>query len=224
MAFPANWQGPITITDLSQMFRKPVVMRWDSMMIGVLGAYCAHYRKDLWYKAPRAGLFIGLVALVVLDQIGHYDEHHGIGFFACVPSFDLTSLGILLLIPFLERFHFTSTAFQGAIVTVANASYSIYLVHLSLVQFKFVNHVVPKLFSITGIEPGQGMLTVINYVGYWVFTMVAALLLHRLVELPFMRLRDTKPKRTSPTGTATLAVSPTNAASPSIPGGGGRTA
>ena len=189
-----------------QMFRKPVVMRWDSMMIGVLGAYCAHYRNDLWYKTPRTSLFIGVLALVVLDQIGHYDERHGIGFFACVPSFDLTSLAILMLIPFLERFHFTSKPFQRAIVTVANASYSIYLVHLSLVQFKFVNHVVPKLLSITGIEPGQGVMTVINYAGYWIFTMVAALLLHRLVELPFMRLRDKTPNgpQASPSGPSAL--------------------
>lgn len=191
----AHWEGPITSHDLSQMFRKPVVMRWDSMMIGVLGAYLVHYRKELWYMAPRTGLIIGLVSLMALDQIGHYDERNGIGFFACVPSFDLTSLAILLLIPFLERFHFNSTRFQGAIVTVANASYSIYLVHLSLVQFKLVNHLVPRLVSITGLQPSEGAITAINYVGYWVFTMIAALLLHRLVELPFMRLRDTSAKR-----------------------------
>lgn len=191
----AHWEGPITSHDLSQMFRKPVVMRWDSMMIGVLGAYLVHYRKELWYSAPRTGLIVGLIALVVLDQIGHYDERNGIGFFACVPSFDLTSLAILLLIPFLERFHFNSTRFQGAIVTIANASYSIYLVHLSLVQFKLVNHLVPRMVSLTSLQLGEGTITVINYVGYWVFTMVAALLLHRLVELPFMRLRDTSAKR-----------------------------
>ena len=191
----AGWEGPITSHDLSQMFRKPVVMRWDSMMIGVLGAYLVQYRKELWYSAPRTGLIIGLVGLVVLDQIGHYDERNGIGFFACVASFDLTSIAILLLIPFLERFHFNSKHFQGAIVTIANASYSIYLVHLSVVQFKLVNHLVPRLVAFTGMRIGEGMITVINYVGYWVFTMIAALLLHRLIELPFMRLRDTSAKR-----------------------------
>jgi peptidoglycan/LPS O-acetylase OafA/YrhL len=164
------------------LFRKQVVTRMDGLMFGVLGAYAARYYAGQWVKYRKIMFFLGFVILVA-TQITFVTGRFGYGLYGSVFSFTTYAIGVLLLLPFLSEYRLGSGRIHKITTTISIVSYSMYLVHLSLVQ---VFMLAPLRFM--GLDKTQYML--VAYPLYWLLTVTISILLYKYFEKPFMNLRE----------------------------------
>ena len=111
-------------------FRKIVLLRFDSLMIGVFGAYIKFYFNDLWIELQKCRfIFLGLLLHGLVAAIYFYsDLDHSIA--AKTVLFCLVSFSTLILIPRLEVVRPGSSYFQFAITKISAYSYSLYLCNI----------------------------------------------------------------------------------------------
>ena len=168
-------------------FRKQVVTRLDSIIYGVLGAYVAHYHAAAWARHRRLLLAMGLALLLVhkvtmFFQIEALADH---ALYYSVVTFVVISLGTLLLLPWLSQLQLRRGTFYRVITLISLISYSMYLVHLSLVQ----RILVP--WSLQLLPPQEGSVQVmVQYGLYWLYTIGLSVLIYRYFEFPAMNLRE----------------------------------
>jgi peptidoglycan/LPS O-acetylase OafA/YrhL len=173
-----------------QHLRKQVLTRLDSLMYGVLGAYLHYYRKEWWLR-HKLTLLVAGIALLLFHKYMSYAMDDSMSEYAVyfgVFSFPVISLGTLLLLPWLSQLHIKSGVFYEVVTRLSLMSYSMYLVHFSLVR----NILVPEtltLFSGLGIS----QVVALSYVLYWLYTIVLSVLLYKFFELPMMNLRTKLP-------------------------------
>lgn len=166
----------------SNAIRKPIIMRMDSIMIGVAGAWVFHYYPLVWKKYTRlyvAGLL--MIGLCTLSYIVY-----GFNRVTIHARLLLESFGTLLLLPFLSQLK-TGRGYVFRILTfISLISYSMYLVNFS----PFNEWVLPRLPKIGIVLDGNSLSdSLLLILIFLVWTFSAALLLHRLVERPFMHMR-----------------------------------
>ncbi len=177
-----------TLADWDLHFRKEVITRLDSLMFGVLGAYCAYYYKSLWARHKIILFWIGL-GLVILQQAvtlyiasGSHITQTGQGLYLSVFSFPITATGILLLLPLLSEHRSGSGFIYESLTHISIASYSMYLIHVSLIQ--------PLVLSLTTVHTSH-VLTIFRYCLYWALTIVGSIMLYKYFEKPTTDMRDT---------------------------------
>ncbi len=78
-------------------FRKPVITRLDSILIGVLGAWYFHFKKDFFKKYQNILFIIGLI--VFTSNKLYLDYFLDFNFYTCVLYFSVMPFSILLMIP-----------------------------------------------------------------------------------------------------------------------------
>jgi len=168
-------------------FRKQVVTRLDSIIYGVLGAYVAHYHAAAWVR--RRGLLLAAgLALLLLHKVTMFFQMEALedhAFYYSVFSFVIVSLGTLLLLPWLSQMQLQRGALYRVITLISLISYSMYLVHLSLVQ----RILVPWSLELLPPLSGGGML-IVHYGLYWLYTVALSVLIYRYFELPAMNMRE----------------------------------
>ncbi len=170
-------------------FRKQVITRLDSIMFGVLGAYCSYYHEKSWLRHKKGLLFLGLVLLFLYKILPNFSRHFSDIFpiYKYVFSFALVAVGTLLLLPFLSTYKHGSGRIYRWLTTISLISYSMYLINLSVVIFialPMVRHLVP--FELTEDIFGS----IIQYVLFWVFTIVGSMLIYKYFEMPMTKLRE----------------------------------
>jgi len=169
-------------------FRKQVITRLDSIMFGVLGAYLSYYHNHSWLQYRKQLLIAGVVVLIMhklsfLLRVPFSLELNG---YYCVYSFSISSFGTLLLLPFLSTYKNGSGGIYRFITTISLISYSMYLIHLSLVQSYFI----PLLKNMMPVSMNGMGQALTDYSIYWVVTMMASILIYKYFELPCTQLRD----------------------------------
>jgi peptidoglycan/LPS O-acetylase OafA/YrhL len=178
------------LIEWDQHLRKQVLTRLDSLMYGVLGAYLHYYRKEWWLRHKLTLLFAG-IALLLFHKYMSYSMDDSMSEYAVyfgVFSFSVISVGTLFLLPWLSQLHIKSGVFYEVVTRLSLISYSMYLVHFTLVR----NILVPEtlaLFSGLGIN----QVVALSYVLYWLYTIVLSVLLYKFFELPMMNLRARLP-------------------------------
>jgi len=168
----------------SSQISKTVIMRLDSIMYGMLGAYISFYYAEHWFRNRKRYLAIGsaltcLAQYLYLNFAGLYLIYHN------VFSFSLFSLAFLLLLPFLSTYHNSKTRIYNLISKLSLISYSLYLLHLT-----FIKGIV--LVGLDIILPDQlGAIRIVyEYILFWCLSLIASILLYKYWELPMMNLRD----------------------------------
>ena len=182
--------------------RKQVLTRLDSIMFGVLGAWFAHWHPQLWRRGSQMLCLSGLY-LLLADQLAYrnpaYREYLHL---------TVCPAGALLLLPWLSAMRVPAVAgvppavlatLAGGIRFVSRISYSMYLVHVSVVLFLLM----PLLSGYTGTGPPGALL---RYACYWVLSLGLAWLLYRYVEQPFLRMRDRWGRANGPVPAGAAAV------------------
>jgi peptidoglycan/LPS O-acetylase OafA/YrhL len=168
-------------------FRKQVVTRLDSIIYGVLGAYVAHYHPGAWVR--RRGLLLAAgLALLLLHKVTMFFQMQALAdhaLYYSVFSFVVVSLGTLLLLPWLSQLQRGHGAFYRVVTLISLISYSMYLVHLSLVQ----RILVPWSLQLLPPLSGSGQV-IVHYGLYWLYTVALSVLIYRYFELPAMNLRE----------------------------------
>jgi peptidoglycan/LPS O-acetylase OafA/YrhL len=163
--------------DWDNLLRKQVVTRLDSLMFGVLGAWLMRFHPAQFFRSPRLMFGCGLVLLAVDRAANSFPVYENFITLSLMP------LAVLLMLPFLQRLQVPPSPIRMAITFISVISYSLYLLHASFARDSVVR-VVAQLFPKEQV-PLAGL-----YMSYWVVSLLAAYTMYRVVELPFLRLRD----------------------------------
>ncbi len=170
-----------TINEWDNMFRKQVITRLDSLIWGLLGAYCYYYYKSSWIK-NRKFFFVTGVFILIAQKAIELLHLNGLGVYYCVFSFSISSIGTLFLLPALSELKTGKGLLYKYITCISLISYSMYLINLSVIQIwvlKYIN------FNLSEIP-----MVLIKYVLYWIFTIVGSIIIFKYFERNLTKLRD----------------------------------
>lgn len=173
---------PTNLVEWDQHFRKIVIMRLDSLMVGVLGAYWARHFRQSWNWHAKAKLIIGL-SLIVLHQLFW---EGGIGLYASVFSFTLLSGATLLVLPAATQLSTGSGPVYRALTHISLTSYSMYLLNASVLNI----HVIEPTLAALHYPSTSWQYQVLGGASFWVLTIILATLMYKYVELPVLAWRN----------------------------------
>jgi len=163
----------------------PTYTRLDGLLAGVVLATIRWYRPALWQRMEANADRLLLIGIAVTAlAIALFGERTG--FATTVIGYPVLSAGLAMIVA-------AGASRRGALARVvvpgaewlAAASYSLYLIH------KPVYRLVEQF-----LLPGSGARGVAAFAIYAVVALTAGALLHRVVERPFLRLRDASRPRT----------------------------
>lgn len=161
--------------DFDLYFRKLVLTRIDTIGFGLLGAYIHWYHKGFWESRKNLFFILGIALLGVLVATNNESSYFIKTFFySCI------GFAILLTLPKLESIKEEKIPLKP-FQFISKISYSMYLVHLPLLQ------VISKTITFSGLFE-----TVVVYLLFWLLTIVLSYMVYRFYETPIMNLRDRK--------------------------------
>lgn len=170
--------------DWSEHLKTVSIYRIDAIFYGFLGVYMAINFKALWKR--YALLFAGLGALILLllnfgiPYVGWFIEYKPV--FWNVFYLPINSIAILCFVPWLSGWKTTNTWFRFGITRISLISYSMYLLHYSVI-LQLLNYFFP-------ISEMSALDKTIYVVVYLLSSVVLSYVLYRVFEKPMMDLRD----------------------------------
>lgn len=176
--------------DYSKIFRTRVFTRMDSLIFGVLAAFLNFYYKKRWLNNKEILFACGIILLIIdkalITSIDGNHYHNAPQLFDCVFLFMIGSLGVMLTIPLLSTIKEGRGLIFKFVTFISLISYSLYLVHHTVVQF----YLVPIFNRYVSLRLPELQVKILTYGCYWGLSLGIAYGLYRLIELPFMNLRD----------------------------------
>lgn len=158
----------------------PTYDRLDGLLVGVSIAALFAFRPGLKERITRHGNAIFGISILVLTGAWFLCEDQT-SFAASIFGYPVIAIGYGLMVmaavspvSFLYRFNSRITAF------IAKMSFVLYLSH------KGVIHLVQPLFEKEGLTPKGNMMFVVSMLA----AVAGAFILHKIVEVPFLRLRQ----------------------------------
>ena len=175
-----------TNLDLKQWsfsIRSVVIYRIDSVLIGVLFGYFYHNYKEFMMSKRKLFLVVGVMLFLVLMLcivVFKFRLTNAAWFWniICLP---LVSLTICMFIPFLLNWETPSLRIGNGITFICNISYSVYLLHYSLVLFLMKYFINTNNFSLWQMN----IFTIL----YVTITVVLSYLLYTYFEKPINQFR-----------------------------------
>ncbi len=169
--------------------RKPVVMRLDSLMYGVLGAFLSFYYNNLFYKYRKSLFFVGLAIVYIPVLLRLHIENYRLVYDL---YYSLESIGFLLLLPLLSSVKIGKGWVFNTITFISIISYSLYLTHYSLLMYG----ILPFVFKWIGLDYSHSLLNAIIALGIYLTSAITiSYFLYTYYEKPFMLLREKIEKR-----------------------------
>ncbi|OMP31300.1 acyltransferase [Mangrovimonas sp. DI 80] len=161
-----------------------VVYRIDAIYYGVLAAFISMVNPNFWNKYKNVlfgvgvSIFLGLNVILSWKQI--FIEVYPL--FWNVFYLPINSIAIMLTLPLMSSIKTARNIFLKAITFISIISYSIYLLHYSVVM-QLLKHFVST--------EGLGRIELCLYCsGYLAITILVAYMVYRYYEKPMMDLRD----------------------------------
>lgn len=176
-----------SIADWDFLFRKQVVTRLDSIIFGVFGAFIRFYYPKIWVKNKTGKFLIGLSLCILFKVLMLLNLIAFDSFYFCVLSFSIFSLSILLLLPFLSNLKSGNGWVYRAVTVFSLTSYSMYLLNLTVVQ-----RIIMGNLPWSNFIQNQATLIPLQYVCYWLLTIIFSILLYKYYEIPMTNLRNRK--------------------------------
>ena len=170
--------------DLS--LRSVVIYRIDTVLLGVLAGYIAAEYPNFWqdqkYKLMAVGFMLTFILLFCLG----YLRFKIIDFplFWNVICLPLNALALVCFLPFFSGWKSAPQRLTKPIEFVSEISYSVYLLHYSIVLFLLKHNIDSSQFSIMQLH----LLTI----AYLSITFLLSWLMYAYFEKPMMRLRNIK--------------------------------
>lgn len=165
-------------------FYQILIYRTDSIMYGVLGAYIAYYYQAWWNKFQKPIFYMGILLFIIWKIISDF---YSSSFFYANFSFPLFSFATLCVIPLLSNFKIKNYKLLHKIITyVSLISYSLYLVHYSLVKKLIIDIVLlPEIAELNVV-----LIYFIKNSVYWVASFAIAFFSYKYFEIPTTKLRN----------------------------------
>jgi peptidoglycan/LPS O-acetylase OafA/YrhL len=178
----------LTTNDWDLQLRKQVATRMDSLMIGVLGAYCSLFWPLFWGTHAKLLASLGLL-LLLFDKVIVMTK--GDSFFYifymkyCV--FTTNPIGVLLLIPWLSAWKKSQGWLARAITLISLISYSLYLLNYTPV----IGIILPMTMgTLAKVCFSCSQMALLQYFLFWTITFSGAYVLYRFFEKPMTALRE----------------------------------
>ena len=172
---------PTTWSAWELQFRKIVLMRLDSLMFGVLGAYIAYYYASIWQRMRVPAFLLSIGLLLTLAVLSPYNQPDSV--YSAVWLLIGHSLMAAFALPYLSQIQHGQGILYKVITHISLVSYSLYLLHSSIVNNSLVWPLVTAL-PLPGIAKA-----VIGYSCYWGVSLLGATLMYKYFEVPVMGLR-----------------------------------
>ncbi|WNM19041.1 acyltransferase family protein [Flavobacterium capsici] len=173
-----------TLNQWNVALKSVVIYRLDSIYIGVFASWIFNNYQQVWEKAKQISALLGMLLFLFL--------FFGLAYFGLLietnPNFwnllylPLTSVCVALFLPLLSLWKTEATFIQKPIEFISKISYSIYLLHYSLILYLMKYFVDTISFSKTE----RLLFTAI----YLIIVFILSTLLYRFYEKPMMDLRD----------------------------------
>lgn len=165
-------------------YRRVVIMRLDTIMLGVIASLIKYYYVSFWCRNTIISSIIG-ITLIFIWKITH--NQYGIfTFYYANIYFLLIGFGIVFLLPLLDSFTIEKyTIISTGITYISLISYSLYLIHYSLVKKLLLDNIFAAYFKNIPI-----FQITIKYTFYWVFSLLGAFIIYKYFEVPMIKLRD----------------------------------
>lgn len=131
-----QYSSPMNWAEWDNQIRRPVTLRFDSIMFGILGAYYYQKYPSLWIKYAKPLLFIGLITFACSAYLhlfyAIFGERNLLIQAIVLP---MMNVSILLCLPFFSLWKTQKGIFSTVIYRLSLYSYSIYLVHPFLIDW-----------------------------------------------------------------------------------------
>jgi peptidoglycan/LPS O-acetylase OafA/YrhL len=185
--FKIIYQSKVQTTSLDEWnlsLKSVMIYRLDAIFLGVLCGWISINYSENWKKFRFLSAMIG--GLIMLFM------YFGMGFLRILPDtfpfvwnviyLPLASLSIAFLLPFFSQLETSISMIKRPIVFISKTSYSIYLLHYSVI-LQLIMHIVDKE-KMTLLQ--LHLITAI----YLITTLVSSYILYHFYEKPITDLRD----------------------------------
>lgn len=181
----------------NHIFRKQVITRFDSLMMGVLGAYLTTFYSTIWLSKSKAKMWLG-IALIIINQLCFYFAKQlfsGVHFYHAVLSFIVFAAGVFLCLPRLSSLKTGKGKIAKNITLISLVSYSMYLIHFTLTK----GFIIPLTLrgALAEHTLALDILRVLIYISVSLF---GSILLYKYFEVPTTKLRERFGKKNDPEG------------------------
>lgn len=174
----------VTIDEWNVSLKGVVVYRIDAILIGVVASWLSFNYVGFWEKQKnKIAFFGGLLIVFMFVGVGYFRILIGTyPFFWNVVYLPLTSIAFALFLPLLSQLESPSKWFSKVITFISLISYSLYLLHYSVVLQMMKYFVDTSGFSISQLH-----LFTFCYLAIVFF---ASYMCYNYFEKPIMDLRD----------------------------------
>lgn len=164
--------------------RMVVVMRLDSIGLGVFMAFIENYKPVFWKKLASfkiliyLGIFIYYFSFYVIHENHYYLNSYAL---TNLTFYTFTSIGVMITLPPLSKLTAHGTILNRAITFTSLISYSMYLINFSFIM-AIILYILPTNISKFG--------AFISCLVFWISSFFLGNLMYNYIELPFMKMRD----------------------------------
>lgn len=161
-----------------------LIYRLDTIFYGFLAAYLYKVKREYFYSKKNQLLFLGLVlfGLIYGTMLVSKFQMEGFKFFWNVIYLPLNSLAIAFCIPYIYYLSKPFKLLENWIEKISIYSYSIYLIHYSIVLTLLTNFLPIKNYSI--------YQKFILFIIYLIITYLLSFVSYKYFEKPMMDIRD----------------------------------
>ncbi len=176
--------------DFELNYKKIVIYRLDSIMYGVLAAYFLAYHPIKWEKFKNPMAVIGSILLAGQHLFILLDDPSP--FYLTNLSIPIEAISIMLLLPYIYSLRSGNAKFTYIITHISIISYSMYLFNYSLIKYgvmELINW--DYLYSlIEKFSKAHVLIWVVQYLMFWILTLLLSTLNYKYFEFPILKLRD----------------------------------
>ena len=173
-----------TLDEWNVSLKSVTIYRLDAIFMGVLCSWISINCQKIWTKFRFLSAVIGAMIMMfmyfVMGYLGILPEIYP--FVWNVVYLPMASLSIAFFVPFLSQFEISNTLIKRPIVFISQISYSIYLLHYSVIMQLLLLFVDKEKASLVQLH----LITAV----YLTTTILISYLFYRFYEKPMMDLRD----------------------------------
>jgi peptidoglycan/LPS O-acetylase OafA/YrhL len=180
---------PINKLTWGRDYRMIVTTAIDGPMYGIIAACLQRLLLNKWVLLKNK---LALVALIIFSAFGlivYTTEpiRYSTLFFTLLINIAHGSV-LILLFPLFTQLKFKEKIFPKIITYISQRSYSLYLIHNSIVIYFLINYELKNISS-TLISKYGSMIQLLLFLLFWALSIILSELSYRFIEMPYMQYR-----------------------------------